>query len=83
MRVLDLVGRSTSTATLTSANTQSSSNAVVPPSVRTPLHAASPSASAVVQMIATHGVRRRACTVPNTRGIVRSFAMPYSSAPTS
>ena len=70
--------RSNSTARFTIAKTHNSSNAVVPPSVRTPLQLASASATTVVQMIANHGVRRRSCTAPNTRGIARSFAMPYS-----
>ncbi len=75
--------RSTSTATLTTANTASSSSDVVPPSVEMAesfanavTYRMSPKAIVVVNKIATHGVRRDGCTVPSTGGSTCCLAIP-------
>ena len=67
---------------MTTANTPSSSRAVVPPRVATAsglpneTKTINPKASAVVKTIATHGVRRVGCTLPSTGGSTRCLAIP-------
>ncbi|KMS85691.1 hypothetical protein ACZ91_40920 [Streptomyces regensis] len=61
---------------MTTANTTSSSNAVVPPSTSMSTVDTRTIAMTLVNTIATHGLRRNGCTVPNTFGMMRSFAMP-------
>ena len=64
---------------LTTVKTPSSSSAVVPPSALIcPTKVIRPTASAVVNRIATHGVRRPGSTRPSTGGSTRWWAIPYS-----
>ena len=65
---------------LTTVKTANSSSAVVPPSTlswSTKINR--PKARAVVNRIATHGVRRPSSTRPSTGGSTCCLAIPYSS----
>ena len=76
--------RSTRQQMLTTVNTASNSSAVVPPSRLSwllaldelPTKISSPTAIAVVNKIATHGVRRPSSTRPSTGGSTPCFAIP-------
>ena len=64
---------------LTTVNTHSSRNEVVPPRVARSANQMRPNAMSVVKMIDTYGVRRPGCTLPRGRGSTSSCAMPYRS----